>query len=366
MAVIAGAFIVIAGWWYWGNWVQFGEPTASTLVALNTGPRDVAVSWAELRGLYLSFWGVFGWFNILAPDAFYAWTLLILVLGFAGGVYGLLRRRPPLLSENGVIALLLGIHALLLVAGWWSFNALVLASQGRLLFPLLGTLGIVIAAGLRFFPRPVVIVLLVPLLLASVSFPFTRIAPVYAPSESFSAELWRPSPELRPVLLREPWQDDGCALLWIGSPRVDLAGSEIHINAAWQARCAITGFWSVFVHLSDLSLETCEAGDTDHILAQFDSMPDGGNTPLPALRPGYVIEDRLRVMMPADLDASALADLHVQVGLYDAGGTFIRAFVVEDDEMMGAPDARPEIGRCSPELVNLPLNQAINQPGSIE
>jgi len=67
--------LLIAGWWYWRNYALYNDWLGtSQLVAIN-GLRTESVTWSslwgELRGLRYSFWGLFGWFNILLPNWVY-------------------------------------------------------------------------------------------------------------------------------------------------------------------------------------------------------------------------------------------------------------------------------------------------------
>ena len=64
--------LLIAGWWYWrnntlyGDWTGVGHLTA--INGLRQKPLDLDDFWHEFRGLRYSFWGLFGWFNILLPS----------------------------------------------------------------------------------------------------------------------------------------------------------------------------------------------------------------------------------------------------------------------------------------------------------
>jgi hypothetical protein len=109
----------------------------------------------------------------------------------------------------------------------------------------------------------------------------------------------------------------------------------------------------VFLHFSDLERDVCQAGNTQHILSQYDSMPDGGKSPFPALRPGFVLADHVTVAIPLDLDWSR--DWHLQLGLYDAAGTFIRAIMMPEAAVGLTESEVVSIGHCSPELVNIRL-----------
>jgi 4-amino-4-deoxy-L-arabinose transferase-like glycosyltransferase len=345
-------WLVIAGWWYFQNVIRYGDPTATYQLAQATGLRvgDVQDVVGELRGLYFSFWGLFGWFNIIAPLSFYHWTVLLVGLGGVGMIMGLIRRRFHI--ENPVMVGLLVLHGALIIGTWWQYNRLVPAAQGRVWFPLLGIFAGGIAWGLREWRwRAIPLILLSGMAFAAISFPFTLITPAYAPPEQWSVQDWNPPPDAVPMHFREPWNEAPCLTLWTLPAQWDHSVAPIRLTLTWQTTCQMTGYWSLFVHFSDLNLETCRVGDNRHVLAQLDTMPAGGNLPLPAFRPGYVWQDMVEIKPPDGIDYHK--DWYLQVGLYDAGGTFIRAFVSEDERHSSTDTIT--IGRCSPELVNIAL-----------
>lgn len=361
-AVGLAVFALVAGWWYTENWGLYGDPSASTMVAEVTGLRGDPVDVpGELRGLYYSFWGLFGWFNIPAPEIFYQYTALLL---FAAAI-GVMRQTRKILlrsfGDNFVIAAVLAVYAVTVIASWWRFNTLVLAGQGRLWFPLLSVLGCTVGWGLAvllegttpFIRQAYPVVFLFPLVVAAVGFPFALLQPAYGVGRQVSATMWQPPKYAVPVPFREPWQENACIVLWVTPVAWDGVTSSVGFDVAWEARCQMTGYWSVFVHFSDIERETCEVGDTRHVLTQRDTMPDRGNTPFPAIKPGFVLNDHVVVPVLADLDRSR--EWHLQMGLYDAGGTFIRAFVVPEVGSTLLTNEMIFIGRCSPELVNLRL-----------
>jgi hypothetical protein len=356
--VLVAAFVVIAGWWYLRNLRLFDDPTAASQVAEATGLRSGAIDWiGELRGLYYSFWGMFGWFNVPAPESFYCWTALVLLVAVCGLIVVFVRYRRSIASDDWAIFGLLSFYGVLVIGAWAQFNTLTLAGQGRLCFPLLGALGCAVAYGLwSFRSRTAIVLLLAPLAVAAVSFPFTLIEPAYATTAQIRVDDWSPPNDAVNVLFREPWNDNACARLWITPPEWDIVTSQASVELAFEGLCDISGYWSVFLHFSDLQQETCITGDTSHIVSQVDTMPDGGHTPFPALKTGYVLEDRLTLAIPDGIDFNR--DWHLQLGLYDAGGTFIRAFVTPEDggESLNEADWA-FVGKCSPELVNLALRR---------
>jgi hypothetical protein len=336
----------------------FDDPTAASQVAEATGLRSGAIDWiGELRGLYYSFWGMFGWFNVATPESFYWWTALVLLVAVCGLIIAFVRYRRSIAPDNWAIFGLLSLYVVLVIVAWAHFNTLTLAGQGRLWFPLLGVLGCAVAYGLwSFRSRAAIVFALTPLAVAAVSFPFTLIEPTYATTAQVRVDDWSSPRDAVNIAFREPWNDIACVRIWITPPEWNNAVSQASVGLAFEGLCDISGYWSVFLHFSDLHRETCITGDTSHILSQVDTMPDGGHTPLPALKTGYVLEDRLTLALPDSIDLNR--DWHLQLGLYDAGGTFIRAFVTPEDGGESLNDVDwAFVGWCSPELVNLALRR---------
>ena len=257
-------FIVIAGGWYLENWQAYGDPTGASLVAEATELRSGTVDYiSELRGLFFSFWGLFGWFNIPVAEQFYQWIGVILCVALIGGIWKWSRNRECI---EQIIVFLLILYCVLFVYSWARFNMLVLAGQGRLWFPLLGVLACAIAYGLSAYPRLVSLVLILPLAYGAVTFPFTRIAATFSASSQIAVDDWNPPPNNVAIPFREPWRDEACVVLWVSPVEVE-ESQPITLDLAWEARCPMSGFWSVFVHLADIEQQTCEVGDTRHVLA---------------------------------------------------------------------------------------------------
>jgi len=236
-ALWACAFALIAGWWYVRNALVLGDPSASSWVARATGMRqnyDDLVG--ELRGLYFSFWGLFGWFNVMPPLAFYGlctgWLGLSLVPSLTRAWSWL---RHVTLAKAALPGLL-AAHALLVVGAWVVFNAQVLAGQGRLFFPLLGQFGLTMAQGLLSLPRVVRRAALCLMWSVSAAMPSLVIAPAYTPQ-------WQEAipPDVPSFAIREAWSDEACLTLWVQSLGVQDDGM-LELALFWQAECTITGY----------------------------------------------------------------------------------------------------------------------------
>lgn len=159
---VALPVLAIAGWWYWRNYTLYGDWSGLTNLLDKNGLRKDALTlagfWQEFRGLRYSFWGLFGWFNILLPNSVYILldgvTLVALMgLGWPWMVptQAAVKPRPwwtmftnPLTRVRLLLLLWAGLSFALLF--YWISKAT--GSQGRLLFPAIGALAILLVLGL--------------------------------------------------------------------------------------------------------------------------------------------------------------------------------------------------------------------------
>ncbi len=158
--------LLIAGWWFARNTLLYGDVTGTTLLLTVNGMRtvqmDLADWWLEFRGLRYSFWGLFGWFNILLPQWYYTLMDSLTIIAMASAVFALVRRRQSgqiAARDAGTRVLLVLLVWALLVAGLLlSFTSQATASQGRLLFPAISAIAILGVLGMEFWlrmiPRP--------------------------------------------------------------------------------------------------------------------------------------------------------------------------------------------------------------------
>ncbi len=160
--------LVIAGWWYWRNFTLYGDPFGlSNLLAIN-GRRQEPLTWGgfwrEFRGLRYSFWGLFGWFNILLPLWIYRLLDGLTLIALAGLSWWMVDRQRQgrgagLKRPADRVRLLLFVWAVLslLLLLYWTSRAT--GSQGRLIFPGLSAFAILLAGGLegwlRHLPQPI-------------------------------------------------------------------------------------------------------------------------------------------------------------------------------------------------------------------
>ncbi len=152
---IALPALLIAGWWYWRNYTLYGDWFGVSHLLSNNGLREDDLSWGELRGLRYSFWGLFGWFNILLPAWVYPFLDGVTLIALAGLPFAWVTSRQPsdtAQTARPVRVLLLSwllISVALLV--YWLNQAT--SSQGRLFFPALSAFVTLLIFGVNAWAR---------------------------------------------------------------------------------------------------------------------------------------------------------------------------------------------------------------------
>ena len=352
--LVAGAIALavataVAGWWYVRNWTLYGDPTGLSMMLAVVGqgnpPANLAELWGEFRGLRMSFWALFGWFSI--PVARIAYVILdgvslLALVGLAvwfvvtarslplrglgwrwklrdrnksnSGILpqsgdspfpspSLRRRGAEPLAERlplGVLILWLAIVFAGLVRWTWTTPA----SQGRLLFPAISAISILLILGLsqlvprRYTSIPVNVVSLAMFVFAALC-PFLYIRPAYA----------RPpivSPDKIPKGVIHDFGDK-IRLLGVKTDRVRVnPGETLGITFYWQGLAEMQKDYYLFIHL---------LGRRGQLVGSEDTYPGWGTYPTSLWRPGEIIADTYR--LPISEDALTPSLIRIDVGLYN-------------------------------------------------
>ncbi|HST04488.1 MAG TPA: glycosyltransferase family 39 protein [Chloroflexia bacterium] len=151
MAVLLGATVLVGGWPFVSNLLEYGDPLATS--ARQLAKNEIASPLANMPffwldrgyigGLLDSLWGVFGLRNLELPSLVYLPYYLLLLLGLVLGVF-LLRRGEHF--ERRAIAVCLLVVILIYAGVAWQ-NSQFWAIQGRLLLPGLAALALVVGRG---------------------------------------------------------------------------------------------------------------------------------------------------------------------------------------------------------------------------
>lgn len=292
--------LLIAGPWYLRNLSLYGELFGASTMLDHFGRREIS-PWRlvteESEGLRVSYWAVFGAFNILAHETFYH-IMDLLSLAGAGGLLVFLarvRRAQPLLTSLAFLALLLLVGAAMLF--WWSLQTW--ASTGRLLFPYITSISLLLALGLSVWRIPPLLIA-APLLAFSLAAPFLYIMPNYdhpQPVEQLPAQATAADVQ---------WEDlrlTGYEL----PPPTDLwrAGDEIPVAFYWRAEAQSPLAYALALSLLDAD---------GNIIHSFETWPGWGTFPHPWMRHHTDYRDDYVMEIPAG--AADTPDLQLEIRWY--------------------------------------------------
>lgn len=307
-------WVLVAGWWYGRNWFLYGEPTGTSAMIAVAGERTTPISWPaflhELRGLRISYWGVLGWFNILAWPWLYRVADVLVLLALVGLLLGVCRSRRGLWHDvRALAALALAFWIALMAISLLLWTSQTPGSQGRLLFPASPALAVLGVLGWSHLPvvgrRGWVFGLLAAgLAVLAAATPFVYIRSAYArPPILTEAEV--------PQEARIPPLDHAERIRLLGR---DIRPSEAHpgdwvdIVLYWQCLQSMDYDYNLFIRL---------LGYREEVIAQIDSYPGAGTYPTSLWQPGQVIQDRYRVQVSPLARVPVVAK--VDIGFYDRG-----------------------------------------------
>lgn len=320
-----GLAVLLCGWWYWRNDQLYGDWLGWNrfidIVGRRPHPATLAQLWGERVGFVQAYWGLFGGVSVPMPG--WSYTVLNAIMGLAliglawavlrifgsARVGGLRVALQRLQSPGPWVVLLLIVWLILILVGLVRWTSLTWASQGRLIFPAISAVSLLIALGLaelaRLFRLPPAACHLPSvafMALLSTVVPFVVIAPAYAPPPELIAA------QLAAIPHRVDADFAGEMKLLGYNLETDavLPGEAVRLTLYWQSQIQMDRNWSIFVHLVD---------DQGIIVAQRDRYPGEGALATTLLRPGQTFADRYVIPVPAATYSPAAA--RIQVGLYD-------------------------------------------------
>lgn len=295
----------VSGWWYLRNALLVGDPFGLQ-VHVDTpwgrsAPASLVTLLAELPKVYRSFWGAFGWGHVEFPPWVYLALGGLLLVSLVGWGRALKQRRLP---GRGQV--------FLLAVAWWSliFAALlqwmrqVEAPHGRLLFPAIGAVALLVVGGWAAVPlrwlRPLSLAGLAALSLLT---PWLVIRPAFAPPRLIS-----PAEAAATVEDADLIHGGTARLLGIALDRASVApGGRLAVRACWETVAHTERDYTVFVHL---------VGREDARVVERHTYPGLGRFPTSLWPVGEAFCDVYRLRVEKWAPVPELYDL--LLGLYDA------------------------------------------------
>jgi 4-amino-4-deoxy-L-arabinose transferase-like glycosyltransferase len=315
--VLAGGLaLLVSGWWFVRNEQLYGDLTALAPHVALMGARQklpsVTNAVREFNGFRYSFWLLFGWFNILAPEPYYWIMDGLVLLAIVGLIVFLLRSRGALSGGRRHAFVMLTAWLAVVAAGVLRWTMLTPASQGRLFYPALPVLALFLALGWSalipaWLRRPAGAGSLLAWMAWAALCPFLIISPAYALPERAEAVA---DLDFEPSYLNVRY-GDCCELVGFVSPSGPvLPGQRVPLTLVWQALATTDENYSLFIHATT---------SDGRVVGQLDTYHGGGQYQTSLWRPGEVIVDTAYV--PISPQAQGPALLHFNVGLHAEPGS---------------------------------------------
>lgn len=342
----------ISGWWYARNALVyqdiFGMRALSAAFGIRSGPLPLKDVLRILLESVISYWGVFGWMNVLADEAYYILVRTVSLLGVLGLVLALVQlrwRRTNLRGYRWRPILLMLLWVVVMVASLLSWTQLITGPQGRLLFPAISGISFFLVIGLMaWFPARYGLVPIFGLSMAlfgvSLIAPSRYIVPAYARPARMALEQV-------PASIQDLNIRFGEELFLLGyelredSVRV---GEALHIKLYWLALKRMSHNYAFYVHAF---------GRGGARIGGVDTYPGKGNYPTRLWLPGEVIADEYILNIAQDAEAPTAAV--IRVGVY----------VPPSVDNLPACDAQGRAISPSPDIARVriaPLKAASYQP----
>ncbi len=294
-------WLLICGWWYLRNLNLYGELFGTATMLDNFGRRSITLPQLiaqEFQGLRISYWAVFGAFNIVAHDFFYLLMDALTLLGAAGFCAFIVKQRQAsftfTLSALFFLALALLLGAVMLL--WWSLQTW--ASTGRLLFPYITSASIFLAIGLCAWRIPPALIAL-PLLGFSLAAPFLYIMPNYDHPPAVDAL------PASATIADVQWEDIRLTGYQLPQRQNWSPGDEIPISFYWRSRDHSPLAYALVLSLTDAQGQA---------ITSFETWPGWGTMPHPWMELDTDYQDDYIMQIPAD--ATATPDLALQIDWY--------------------------------------------------
>ena len=298
------ALLLLAGWWFLRNISLYGELTGTGAMLDHFGRRDiplVRLLLDEFEGLRISYWGLFGAFSILTNRIQYLLMDAISLMGVIGSLVFLAqnRRNVFLLSVVGFLAILLAIGGAMLI--WWTLQTT--ASTGRLLFPYVTSISVLLALGLRALRIPSLAVAL-PMFAFSIAAPIVYIIPQY----DYPPQVDRLPDSAARSYAR--WDDISLIGHEVPAPARWSPGDEIPLAFYWQPLKPTEKPHALFISLIDSRGES---------LATIDSFPGWGALPTTWWEAQAIYRDDYILQLPEDAKGFDSVQLHIGWYAYPDG-----------------------------------------------
>ena len=303
LVILAGSmlsvWLLIASWWFWRNLNLYQDLFGAGTHADYHGGRTTTLTRLlieEFEGFRLSYWGLFGWFSNFTNEIHYLAMDVLTAAALVGLAVFLVKnhKRTFQLTVFCVLGITTVVGIVMVI--WYTMQTT--ASQGRLIFPYISAISMLLALGLSMLKIPTLLIAL-PMFLFSAYAPFAYIIPRYD-----HPPIVEDLPE-RAVYTFARWDDITLIGHEAPAPQRWSPGDEIPITLYWRPLAQTETPHSLFIVL---------IGSRGDAYATIDSFPGWGSLPTTWWKADAIYRDEYILQIPDD--ASAFTSVQLQIGWY--------------------------------------------------
>ena len=311
--IVGFCVVIMTGWWFYRNWVLYGEILGDTMMAQVYGLTRVGtVSLSDLmfewRGWWYSLWGVFGAFNILPGNWVYVFFNTFVVLSICG-VVKLFRTGRNYMGSNYDVRVAHGLMilflALTLVGNiYWSLRQHAL--QGRHALGAVAAMSTYLAAGVVVLggesrEKLVAWIMTAVLFIVSLAVAIVYIAPRYRPPSPMM-EMDMPSD----MINTDATFDSVIELIGYSVPdETFFPGDTMKVTFFWRGIDDIDTDYNLALNVHGRNMEN---------VGKLDTWPGGGLLPTGDWLPGVVYADHYSIPLVGQASGPTL--LHIDVSFW--------------------------------------------------
>ena len=351
--IAGGGLLLTAGWWFWRNWQLYADPIAyrPLEIAHQAIARKQALSWgatvAETSEITRTFWYTLTNAQLQTVPVMY-WLLNGLALI---GLFLALKQVINTSTPKGATILLWGWSSIIIIFLFIWVRDMNNAAQGRLLFPALPAIAVLLINGFdQLKTKSVGIKLQVGLVLMlcglAITAPWISIIPTFNPPRPWTAAI--PSPTQ--ISFNDEINLNGFEPL----PKTIKPGEPVPVALFWEGIRPMTNSYIITMRLFDA---------TGQEVSQKDFFPAQARYPTTVWEPHKPFQD-LYELPPIRPDATpGTASLHIALHTWDNSANLLA--VTQNQEVIGSGVyvAQTKIGQ--PHIQTEPPHSTETQFGSL-
>lgn len=292
-----GTALLVAGWWFARGWMLYGSPLGlETHDVTNwaiTQPEDVDLAWRRWWEVFRSAWIWLGWGTVRPNydvyEAIFAMALVALA-GLGLNVYRWRQERNKLLADGPVLLFLLVLFLVSSAVFLEIWMHRVVAPYGRLLYPAIGVIAVLLILGWHALHRVLPLIPIVFLMGLSVLTPTEVIRPAYRPPQPLTLQ---EVAALKPTLSVRfgPTAENAFAeLVHLDvQKRSAQSGEMIPVRLCWRTLGTADRDYSILAHV---------VGPQNRVVAGRRTYPGLGAFPTSTWQAGSVFCDLVQIKVP--------------------------------------------------------------------